>query len=75
MSGEGITNNRRPLDTATLGPIRIEPNVIADRARVVRDALKRLSVDAADRREGEAFAVLVFYASDETLARLGRMVR
>jgi hypothetical protein len=75
MSGEGITEHRRPLDTSTLGPIRVEPNAVAERARVVREALRSLSVDSTDRSECEALAMVVIWASDEALARLGRMLK
>lgn len=75
MSGEGTIDSRQPLDMSTLGPIRVEPNAIAERARVVREALETLSVDAANAAEGEALAKLVFHASDETLAKLGRLLK
>lgn len=72
MSGEGITEHRRPLDTSTLGPIRVEPNAIADRARVVREALRSLSNEPGC---GDLFCLIAQSASDDALAKLGRLIR
>jgi hypothetical protein len=75
MSGEGMTEHCRPLDTSTLGPIRVEPNAIADRARVVREALMAAARDEPDYRVVASLEVAAELASDETLAKLGRLIR
>jgi hypothetical protein len=79
MSGEGTTEHRRPLDTSTLGPIRVEPNAIADRARVVREALRHIATDptCADLppQDRELAWGLSTAGADETLAMLGRLIR
>lgn len=77
MSGEGFTNSQ-PLDTATLSPIRVEPNAIADRARVVRNALLHLADRSACPTlpvEDRNAAFDLSGASDETLAKLGRLLK
>lgn len=65
----------RPLDTSTLGPIRVEPNAIADRARVVREALMAAAKDEPDYRVVACLEVAAELATDETLAKLGRLIR
>jgi hypothetical protein len=78
MSGEGITDSRRPLDTSTLGAIRVDLSQVASRARLVRQALLHIgdpavapSLPIEDRYAAREMA----NASDETLAMLGRMLR
>lgn len=57
-----------PLDfTASLGPIRVDPNADAARARVVREAL----IETCDTDLVNAG----HYASDAVLAKLGRMLK
>jgi hypothetical protein len=75
MSGEGMIDNRHPLDTSTLGPIRVEPNAIAERARVVREALEHLRCRSGDYYEERALRFVISAASDDTLAKLGRLVK
>lgn len=70
----------RPLDTATLGPIRVEPNAIAERARVVREALRHIACDPAccaelPLQDRDLAWGLCTLASDETLAKLGRLLK
>lgn len=62
----------RALDTSTLGPIRVEPNAIAERARVVREALRSLSNEPGC---GDLFMLLGQSASDDALAKLGRLLK
>lgn len=62
----------RPLNTSTLGPIRAEPNALAERARVVREALRSMSNEPGC---GDLFCLLGQSASDETLAKLGRLLK
>lgn len=78
MSGEGSPiEHRRPLDTSILGPIRVEPNAVAERARVVREALRSLDRDYLGYpREVRILAFdLANTAPDEMLAKLGRLLK
>lgn len=65
------------IDTSKLGPIRVDPDAEAARAKLVRDALNLLITEA----QGEEFMVLAAMdhlrtqASDVLLARLGRLLR
>lgn len=69
----------RPLDTSTLGPIRVEPNAIAERARVVREALRHIACDPTCAelpfQDRELAWGLCTAGADETLAKLGRLLR
>jgi len=78
MTGEGITDSRRPLDTSTLGPIRVEPNAIVECARVVREALCCIADPTQTPGTGYGDRIAAWElstASDETLAKLGRLLR
>jgi hypothetical protein len=80
VSGEGTIDARRPLDTSTLGAIRVEPNAIAERARVVREALRHIACDPECIRElpfldRDLAWGLCTAGSDETLAELGRLLK
>lgn len=70
-----MTDASHPLDTATLGPIRVEPNAITERARVVREALLAAGADSFSPTEMDALSHLADVARDETLAELGRLLR
>lgn len=68
----------KPLDTSTLGPIRIEPNQDAERARLVREAMAEIAI--ASRQNGnlelsQMWHDLSSFESDIILARFGRMLR
>jgi len=60
------------FDTSTLGPIKIEHDRVAARAKVVREALRSMSNAPA---VGAMFNAIAAEASDETLAKLARMIR
>ena len=66
------------IDTSTLGPVRVEPRVIAERARLVREALEALAGEAyaaGEPREGAMFDALAMLGSDAALAKLGRLLK
>ena len=58
-----------PLDTSQLGPIKVDVSADAARARIVREALRSL------RDHARAFEILAVEASDEALAKLGRLLK
>jgi hypothetical protein len=61
------------LDTATLGPIRAEPDVTAVRARIAREAIEMLAGEAhaaGGMREGATWDALALMGSTDRLARL-----
>lgn len=70
----------RPVDTSTLGPVRVDPDATAARARMVREALMEARKAAVARPGGvrgdiwRAFNDLCD-ADDETLAHLGRLLK
>lgn len=56
------------------GPVRVDPDAAAARARVVRQALAACAVEDSDVAHHAAL-MLSRNASDETLAKLGRMLK
>lgn len=50
-------------------------NAEAARAKVVREAIHALATDAPENDVGYSLAYVATYASDATLAKLGRLVR
>ena len=66
------------LDTSTLGPVRVEHDADAARAKLVRDALNATAKGAIERDQEEAalwLELLAERADDTTLACLGRMLK
>lgn len=64
------------IDTSTLGPIKVDPNKMGTRAKMVRDAIHSLSLNPAlTRDERHAFGLVSYYAKNETLDLLGRMLK
>lgn len=71
-----INDKLQPLDTSTLGQILCDPNAEAARAKIVRDALEAMGMrPECTIDEHWAFNKLARIASNETLARLGRMLK
>ncbi len=67
---------REPIDTSTLGPIKIDPNKMGTRAKMVRDALKGIAMrPECTIEEHWTFNKLARVASNETLDLLGRMLK
>lgn len=67
-----------PIDTSALGPVRLDPNAVAERARLVREALEALAGEAyaaGEPREGAMFDALAMLGSDAALAKLGRLLK
>jgi hypothetical protein len=61
------------IDTATLGPIRVEADVTAARARISRQAIELLAGEAyaaGEMREGATWDALALLGSTDRLARL-----
>jgi hypothetical protein len=66
---------RAPLNTSTLGPIKVDPAARAARARVVREALEQLHHGATDENVATGLHLVIVHASDETLVALGRLLK
>lgn len=68
---------RAPIDTSTLGPIKVDTSVTAFRAQVVRDALLLISREL--EKEGHVYRATAFNcaaaAQDDVLAKLGRLLK
>lgn len=75
MSDKATIDARRPLDTSTLGPIRVEPCAIAERARVVREALQCVAATEGLPFEDRGWACRMADCGDATLAKLGRLLK
>ena len=63
------------LDTSTLGPIRVDPNDLAIRARVVREALIAATENDPSSEVAHFGQWVANHASPVTLAKLGRMLK
>lgn len=57
------------------GPVRVDPDAIAARARIVREALIAVAADDPDVRVQLGLETMAEMASDETLAKLGRLLK
>lgn len=67
--------DQRPLDTSTLGPVRVDPNRIAARAHVVREAMRHMTTDPTccaqlPLLDRSLLHDLAHHASDDTLVKL-----
>lgn len=64
----------RPFAT---GPVRVDPDADAARAKVVREALMAVAVEPGARGTVVAHSLrrLAHYANDTTLAKLGRLLK
>ena len=62
----------KPLDTSTLGPIKVDADADAARARMVRAAISSLSNEFGC---GDLFCLLAQSGTDAALAKLGRLLR
>jgi hypothetical protein len=61
----------KPLDTSELGPIRVEPNQDAARAKIVKDAIREIANNSLFTYWDD----ILTFESDTNLAKLGRMLR
>lgn len=67
-----------PIDTSTLGPIRVDQDAEAHRAKLVSDALNRLTSELADKGfhdQATHLSLFTGYAPAWALAMLGRLLK
>jgi hypothetical protein len=57
------------------GPVKHNPNAIPARARLVREAFMEVARDELDLRAVAGLEVAAELCSDDTLARLGRLLK
>jgi len=65
----------QPLDTSTLGAIRVDTNANTVKAQVVRDAILAIADTTTNHRVLTAAMQLVAQMSDEEARKLGRLLR
>lgn len=63
------------IDTSTLGPVRVDPDAQAARARVVREALIAATEKDPLSQVAHFSRWVAHHATDETLAKLGRLLK